>query len=115
MSVEAVANRRFSSHIKKKSILKLQSEESEAAFNNYQVAVDNGEIIVHSMEQDTAQVSQISTCTSCDESVEGNKMCDYCRSCSRKFHLKCLEILGDKPVCIECMRGAKWDEVDEKK
>ena len=206
MNEKALSNRRFSSRIKKKSIYKIESEESEAAFDDYQSAVDKGEITtVYSKEQDTtaAQVSQIFdkctpkrlsmtnsvksptpketglrmvkfsnsiliegeqnevkhferdygnnyekrsckqtekgrksntgneiqkkknqskndgscenayTCTSCKENIKGNEICDYCSSCSTKFHLDCLETFGDQRCCIECMSRAKWDEVEE--
>ena len=140
IKMEGPSERRLSTRIKKNSLKKIESDKSEEAFVDYQSALEKGEILVYSKDQATgSQVSETfdkcdtgnekqkkknqlkktgspkhaSTCPSCKEITKGNKNCDYCSSCTRKFHLNCLETLGDQRCCIECMSRAKWDEEEE--
>ena len=60
MEVEPPIDRRLSSRIKKKSLDKIESDISEAAFVDYEDAIEKGDILVHSKKEATGtQVSKI--------------------------------------------------------
>ena len=51
MEGERPSDRRLSSRIKKKSLDKIESDKSEAAFVDYEDAIEKGDILVHSKKE----------------------------------------------------------------